>query len=131
MTQLWSTSFVGNYPRAAGLYASTLSGSHVNFLRLCRILVHATEGGESTVSEQGFPEDLEDRPAVGTPPQTWSLTIDDLAAAVPSNRAHLPLVIAGREWRKVLRHLCTLEHFIPVCTFHSVILQACMLVQSH
>lgn len=93
--------------------------------------MHATEGGEPSASKQGYPENVEGRPAVSTPPQTASLTIDDLAAAMPSNRAHLPLVIAGREWRKVLSHLCTLEHFIPVCTFHSVILQACMLVQSH
>ncbi|KAK9916685.1 hypothetical protein WJX75_005772 [Coccomyxa subellipsoidea] len=96
-----------------GINVSGTNQHNVAYLKrrideLTRILVQATEGGESNASKQGYPENGEGRPAVGTPVQTGSLTTDDLAAAVPSNRAHLPLVIAGREWRKGMRAVVAL-----------------------
>ncbi len=67
----------------------------------CRLLAQAAEGKSVNLIELGTPEDVGGGQKEGAPRQTRPLAVADLAAAVPSNRAHLPLVIAGREWRQV------------------------------
>ncbi|CAL8466520.1 g6056 [Coccomyxa elongata] len=73
---------------------------------LNRILEHGSEGTTQDVQQK---EDLWLPASVKvTLPQAQPLTRDDLALAVPTNREHLPLVKAGREWRKGMRAVVAL-----------------------
>ncbi len=71
----------------------------VRDIAIYRILEHGSEGTTQDVQQKGdiwLPESVK-----VTSPQAQPLTVDDLALAVPTNREHLPLMKAGREWRKV------------------------------
>ncbi|EIE26267.1 hypothetical protein COCSUDRAFT_39407 [Coccomyxa subellipsoidea C-169] len=101
-------------PKYSGAVTSAYNRVHsVSTAQKCsleeiRLLARAAEGEAVNLTEMGTPEDVGGGQKEGAPRQTRPLTVADLAAAVPSNRAHLPLVIAGREWRQGMRAVIAL-----------------------